>query len=171
MAKPKKIESEPVNVDEIEEIKDEESETSTPERITEDSLEDEESETSKEINEAKKEVRETFGRKVAGMDMSTREIENIANKRERDVRMAWSKEPKVSIIIPLRPEEEGQKLTPLAYANINGVEVTFVKGEYVELPLSVAKLFADSEKQTSRAINQFLANDGDEEKEKALNIK
>jgi hypothetical protein len=55
----------------------------------------------------------------------------------------------------------------MAYANINGVEITFPKNQYVELPESVAKLFMDSQKQTSQALNQMRI-DGNEDKEKAL---
>jgi hypothetical protein len=69
--------------------------------------------------------------------ISDAEVNRIANQRERDLRASWAKEKKVSLIVPFAQGEENIKPTPMAYANINGVEITFPKNQlFLFLPSS-----------------------------------
>lgn len=100
------------------------------------------------------------------INYSDRQIEQIANERERTLRESWAKEPKVPILIPFAPGEEEIKPRVKQYVNINGVALEIPKNEMHSVPKSVALLVMESLNQTNAALNQFSI--ADESKRNAL---
>ena len=60
-----------------------------------------------------------------------------------------SKQPKVSIIIPL---EKGESKNAVETVILNGYRLNIKKGVYVEVPKQVADIIKDSYQQTEQAI-------------------
>src|SRR3989304_465466 len=67
----------------------------------------------------------------------------------------------------LIPRPQGEKSTITQSVTLNGYRLDFPKDTYVEVPLQVAEVLAESLKQTNFALAQNLI-DGNKEKETAL---
>lgn len=98
--------------------------------------------------------------------LSDGSTERVARTREMDVKRRLAKEPKVRMFIPLGI---GEKKNALAYipVTINGYRTEIPKGQYVEVPQSIADILAESQQQTVDAGNEWKI-DLDPEKEKQL---
>ncbi len=73
-------------------------------------------------------------------------------------------QPKIRFFIPRAP---GESPTILQSVTLNGYRMDFPKQAYVDVPLQVAEVLAESLKQTDAALNQFRI-DLDKRKEVAL---
>lgn len=98
--------------------------------------------------------------------MRDSKVEREGKVREMTVKKRLAKEPRVRMFIPLGI---GEKKNAMAYipVTINGYRIEVPKGEYVNVPQSVADILAESQNQTVNAGNEWKI-DLDEDKQKAL---
>lgn len=74
---------------------------------------------------------------------------------------ALSKQPKVSIYIPL---EKGESRNSVETVILNGYRLNIKKGEYVEVPKQIADIIKDSYKQTERAYQKALEQTSEDQR-------
>src|SRR5260221_855480 len=95
-------------------------------------------------------MRELAAKAETGANIGDSQRENLLGWKRRNQIEILNKEPKVKILIPFTAgEDENNKANQYAFFGINGVWIQVRKGDYVDVPESVATLHFESLRRPS----------------------
>lgn len=86
--------------------------------------------------------------------LSAAEIENFFMWKKRKTQEMLENEPKIRIFIPFNVgEDKNNKANQYAFFGINGYNIQVRKGQYVEVPQTIANMHMESMAETEKALD------------------